>query len=115
MAKELIQFRYFNESSAENFPRGNMNKSNLIDGSVFDQFLPFVQIGIQTLPGTRVYLNDSIEHPIIIGSTGTYQLDLDDISEITKLRFDARSVNLIEGNAGAYLIIDVISNRATEG
>jgi hypothetical protein len=59
------------------------------------------------LPGTKFYLNDG-KTPIIIGSTGIYEIDLEGLSEITRLSFDKTSISLIDKNAGAYLIIDLI-------
>jgi hypothetical protein len=37
--------------------------------------MPIVQLGIQSVPGTKFYLNGS-NNPIIIGNTGIYELDL---------------------------------------
>ena len=54
-----------------------------------------------------LYLNNSIE-PIIVGSTGIYELELEGISKISSLKFDSKSLKLIADNPNAFLIIDVI-------
>jgi hypothetical protein len=59
------------------------------------------------LPGTKFYLNNGTT-PIIIGSTGIYELDLEGLSEITALSFDGTSIETINSNNNAYLLIDVI-------
>lgn len=112
MAKQIMQFRYYGESttanSGKNQPKG-INKARLISGSIFANYLPITQLGIQTLPGTKFYLNNSTT-PIIIGSTGIYELDLEGLSEITNISFESRSLEVINTNDNAYLIIDVISD-----
>ena len=112
MAKQIMQFRYYGESAvnnAKNQPKG-INKARLISGSIFSNYLPITQLGIQTLPGTKFYLNNSTT-PIIIGSTGIYELDLEGLSEITNISFESKSLETINLNDNAYLIIDVISDK----
>lgn len=110
MAKQIMQFRYYNnEDNNDNQPK-SATHGKFIDGSVFVPYLPFTKIGIQTMPGVRMYLNNDIVHPIIIGSTGIYQLDLEGISEITDLYFDITSMEMIRDSTEGYLIIDVVSN-----
>jgi hypothetical protein len=59
------------------------------------------------LPGTKFYLNDGI-NPIIVGSTGIYEVDLEGVSPITKIAFNQESLDIIENTANAYLIVDMI-------
>jgi len=66
-----------------------------------------VQIGIQTLPGTKIYLN-AHTIPVIIGATGIYELSVDGLSQITSVQFDNASLQIIENNPNAYVIIDYI-------
>ena len=118
MAKRIMQFRYYGENSPEAVT--DANRSNqpsdismaklLKDGGIFKDYLPFTQLGIQTLPGTRVYLNNNEEYPIIIGNTGIYELELEGISEIGEMHFDKVSLENINKNPNGYLIIDVICN-----
>jgi hypothetical protein len=46
------------------------------------------------LPGVEFHLNNGIT-PITIGYTGIYELELDDVSDITSLTFNAKSMNLL--------------------
>ncbi len=107
MAKHIMQFRYYDENHSNNQPE-NLKLSQLVNGEVFSKYLPFTQLGIQSLPGTRFYLNDNIEGPVILGTTGIYELELEGISKISSLKFDSKSLNLIKNNPNGYLIIDVI-------
>lgn len=106
MAKKVKQFRYYSNGSDNNYPLGLTNRQ-LISGSAFNNYMPIVQLGIQTMPGTKLYLNGS-NNPIIIGSTGIYELDLQGLTQINSLQFDANSVTLINNNQSAYLIVDII-------
>ena len=107
MKKIIQQFRYYGEGYADN----NVLKVNLISGSVFPDSI--VALGIQTYPGIKFYLNGS-EDPIIVGSSGIFEIDIRDNCEITLLSFDEDSINLIEDKSNsAYLIIDIVYN--TEG
>jgi hypothetical protein len=44
----------------------------------------------------------------MVGSTGIYELDLEGISYITSIKFDKASMNLINQNTNAYLIVDIL-------
>ena len=113
MAKYLKQFRYYGENSNLNSPLGSINKKNLTSGSVFfnsGNLISIASLGIQTLPGVKFYLNDSVDS-IIVGSTGIYELNLADSYEVTSLRFDSESLSLIgDSSNSAYLIIDIVYN-----
>ena len=113
MAKQIMQFRYYGDDEKvidKNQPKG-ATAQQFQNGSVFKDFLPFTQLGIQTWPGTHFYLNNA-ETPIIIGQTGIYELDLEGISEITNITFDSQSMQMIQNNDNAYLIVDVICDIA---
>ncbi len=107
MAKHIMQFRYYKKDNENNQPEG-ISKETLKSGDIFTKYLPFTQIGIQALPGTRFYLNSNLENPIIIGSTGIYELELEGVSKINSLKFEGKSLDLIESNNNVGLIIDVI-------
>lgn len=112
MAKRVKQVRYYNNGSQNNYPNSSSGGTvpydrNLISGTAFSKYVPILQLGIQALPGTKFYLNGS-NNPIIIGSTGIYELDLQGLTEINSLQFDASSIALIQNNANAYLIVDMI-------
>lgn len=108
MANKIMQFRYYGEKVSNNQP-SNISASNLASGHIFSGYLPITQLGIQTLPGTKFYLNNSI-YPVVIGSTGIYELDLKGITQITEIHFDKHSLNLINENNNAYLIVDIIAD-----
>lgn len=98
MAKKLQQIRF---SSGDGI--------GLISGSAFAQYVAsgIEQLGIQAIPGTKFYLNNSPD-PIIIGTTGIYELDLTNESSITDLRFHADSINNIKNNQSLSLLVDII-------
>lgn len=107
MANCIKQFRYYSELTSSSLS-GNVPSVNCIDyisGEAFDNYYPILQLGIQTIPGTRFYLNDSTE-AIIVGSTGIYELDLGLNTKITKISFDSASMYKIRDNNNAYLIVD---------
>ena len=112
MAKQVKQFRYYGESlenQLNNFPL-KININNLSDGTIFqdEKVLPISQLGIQTLPGTKFFLNgNSTQRPIIVGHTGIYELNLNNLTQITALQFHRESLELIN-NQNGVLIIDVI-------
>lgn len=108
MAKQIMQFRYYGERNENNQPK-DISKARLARGSMFNNYLPITQLGIQALPGTKIYLNNSIT-PVLIGSTGIYELDLEGLSTITNMYFDQTSLEAINANPNAYLIIDIISD-----
>lgn len=110
MAKRVKQFRYYSEDMNNinnNYPSNIVNKQNLQSGEVFAKYMPISKLGIQSLPGTKFYLNNS-SSPIIVGNTGIFELDLNKQTEIISLRFDPKSIQAINDNINAYLIIDVI-------
>ena len=110
MAKHVQQFRFYSNTAANvNYPR-EINYRNLSSGSIFANYMPITQLGIQSLPGTKFYLNNS-EIPVIIGHTGIYELDLSGLSEITALRFDPKSLMAIDGNQNSFLIVDIIYEK----
>ena len=115
MAKQVMQFRYYGENEAElakNYP-SEISKSNLQNGTLFSDYYPIIQLGIQSLPGTEFALNDS-NSSVIIGSTGIFELAIEGYAEITNLSFKSTSLELIDENPNAYLIIDIISNKEVE-
>lgn len=110
MSKKVMQFRYYDNGkdgsgNSKNYPR--MTQAMLASGSVFNPYYPIIQLGIQAIPGTQFYLNNSIT-PIIIGSTGIYELSLDGLTNITDLRFNPISIERINESQSSYLIIDII-------
>lgn len=110
MAKVVRQYRYFNKEDLKNQPQDEISLETLKSGSVFfteKGLLSITQLGIQTLPGTKFYLNNE-KKPIIIGATGIYELELEGISEINYLHFAEDSLQTIEEVGNAYLIVDAL-------
>lgn len=116
MAKKVSQFRYYGPDNKDNQP-SNISLSTLSNGQVFfkdgGESQSIVQLGIQTIPGVKFYLNEGIE-PIFIGGTGIYELDLSGLTDITALSFDQDSINKILNTNGAYLIVDAIYETEEE-
>lgn len=113
MAKQVKQFRFYQQNSEKNYPAKAINYRNLVSGSIFADYMPIIQLGIQSLPGTKFYLNNA-NNPIIIGHTGIYELDLEGLAEITALSFDPVSINAIDANTNSFLIVDIIYERDGE-
>lgn len=113
MSKYIRQLRYYKENDERNYPQnekeGFISLNNLANPFFFSQYMPVTQLGIQTLPGTKFYLNDNTQrYPIIVGYTGIYELDLSGIAEINSIVFDIDSLNTIQKMQDGYLIIDMV-------
>lgn len=110
------QFRFYKNNSSQNYsPEGHpaVSYNTLVNGNLFGlkQENPAFQIGIQALPGTKFYLNNgrSSNSKIIIGSTGIYELNTENINiNIINLQFDGQSILDIDQNDNACLIVDII-------
>lgn len=114
MAKIVKQFRYYGKGNSNN--TNNTDISSLSKGKVFFDDVDaqsIVQLGIQTIPGTKFYLNDGVE-PILVGTTGIYELDISGLADITSLKFDYTSLTNIQDLDGAYLIVDAIYETEEE-
>lgn len=107
MANRITQFRYYSEDNPNNYPIDN-SWASYCTQETFKKYSPIMQLGIQTLPGTRIYLNSGIT-PIIIGSTGVFELDVSNTSAtITGLRVDQYDMELIKNLPNGYIIIDLV-------
>ncbi len=109
MAKNLAQIRYFGtseENRKKNFPRA-VEKNDFVTGQVFYDYAPITQIGIQTVPGAKFYLNDSTD-AVVIGGSGVYDLMADGTLRITKIQFDLTTLERIDKNENNYLIVDIL-------
>lgn len=114
MARKVYQFRYYGDGDNKNQPiagrtgKETITGAKLRSGSIFKDCLPIKQLGIQTMPGVKFYLNNSID-PIIVGSTGIYELNVDNLTEITALNFDLTAINMINNNPSlSYIIVDIL-------
>ena len=116
MARELKQYRYYGENSIRNYPmleNNTITADTLQTGSIFfvDTNLGVItQLGIQTMPGIKFYLNGNIS-PIIIGKNGIFDLNVENISQITALQFDKESINRLNATPNSYLLVDAIYEK----
>lgn len=129
MANRIKQYRYYADAvknstngNEKNQPREIADESggyiptsynHYVSGLVFGDTFPVLQLGVQALPGTKFYLNNALE-PVMIGSTGIYELDLEGQTEITNITFDHDSMVLIRDNNNAFLIVDIIYDDGKE-
>jgi ATP-dependent exoDNAse (exonuclease V) beta subunit len=73
MAKAVKQFRYYGEGNTKNSER--TSRETLQNGDLFKNYT-ILQLGIQTLPGTKFYLNEGTEAEInIIEKSSKEELD----------------------------------------
>ena len=106
MVYNFKQIRYFCDNSTKNSP-DSLTKEDLISGRCFNRYLPANQIGISALPGTRFYINGG-QVPIMINFSGLFNLDLSDNGSIASLTFDEKSLDYIQENDSAYLLVDLL-------
>ena len=107
MAMRMLQFRYYKDNNQNNSPM-NWNWTYYCAADTFKSYSPIVSIGIQSLPGTKFYLNDSL-NPIILGVSGIFELDVSNTSAtINNLRIDQKSMDLIRTLDNGFLIIDIV-------
>ncbi len=120
--KRVAQFRFFGDANTtfnttdsttiyhqmdDNQPN-SLTAIDLASGSVFEDYTPIIQLGIQSQPGVKFNLNTNLD-PIIIGMSGMYELDLTDSSAVlTSLTFEKESLDLINANPDGYIIIDIV-------
>lgn len=114
MSYTIKQYRYYGDESSKNYPE-DLSKASCVIGDVFkhrdegkEDYARMVKLGIQTFPGIKFYLNGS-ESPMIVGSSGIFELDMPDGLDIHQLRFDRDTFELTTANKSQfYLIIDAI-------
>lgn len=109
---KITQFRYYNQNNSNNYPFTTWQE--YCSDTSFKSYRPIHQFGIQTLPGTKIYLNQS-SNPIIIGATGMYEIDCDNTTAIlNSFRIDQSSMTTIENLDNGYLIIDLVYGKESE-
>ena len=106
--KQIKQFRYYSSNDARNYPSDAISFSILVAGNLFNNHGIITHLGIQGMPGTKFYLNNS-DYAIEIGATGIYELDLDNQGYIHEIRFDRASLNQYDDDDNTdRLIIDIV-------
>ena len=115
MALQIVQVRYYDEENSLNSQ--GFNSYNTLCGTTgLDAYSPIRHLGVQALPGTRMYFNNSVT-PVIIGATGIYELDLRENTTaiLHSIRFDRKSMEIIRDTPNAYLIIDIVYDGGGKG
>lgn len=121
----IQQYRFYGTGNINNNPRdveGSSLKERLAKEATDSSILiggynqaPIKQLGIQSLPGTKFYINES-DNPVILGKTGIFELNCMDMAySITKLTFDIESLRRIDENDNDFLIIDIIEENNEGG
>ena len=98
---QIKQFRYYGDQSSNNYPT-SLTKEDLCYGNIFSSLGGVTHLGIQAQPGTIFYLNEG-PWPIAVGSTGIYELCLNNNAVLTAIQFKESTLNHLNG-----IIIDVI-------
>ena len=108
MSKKLKQFRFYGNDDPRNFPP-DKTIEDYQTGKVFEtaNVFPIAQLGIQGPPGTKFYLNGSVNY-ITIGISGIYDLDIKNGSRVTGLGFDRLSLERVNEGGTGYLIVDIL-------
>ena len=113
MAK-IAQYRYYNAGNENNrYPDDNVKTwQSFCANSAFSGIIS--QLGIQTLPGTKIYVNSSTD-PIIIGGTGILEIDCrQSTGSIQQFRIDRESMQIIDSLPNGYIVIDMIYSESEE-
>lgn len=117
----LYQFRYFGENDSRNQPNYTYEfyaqfKNEDLDwksSGITDVNEVIKKVGIQTLPGAKVYLNGNI-NGITIGATGILELEAKNGAQITDLGFDTATLLAIKNKGGNNNNNNIEENSDTE-
>lgn len=102
----ITQLRFYNDKSPQNTPYSE--HTSYCEPTVFSKYAPISQFGIQTLPGTRFFVNQNTD-PIIVGASGIYEMDLRNTTAVvSSIYFSLESMERINNSEDGYLIIDLI-------
>ena len=102
----ITQIRFYNDNNIKNTPYSY--HLSFCDSTSFSKYAPIKFLSIQTIPGTKFYLNKNLS-PIIVGASGIYELDLrGTAARLVNFRFDRTSMDIINNSDRGYLIIDLI-------
>ena len=106
MSHKVMQFRYYGENATDNNYPSGINAVNLMSGSIFKDYLPIVQLGIQYNSNRPIefYINGA-SNPILSHPYGLYELNLEGKSHITGLKFEDVSTKV---SLEKPLIIDIV-------
>lgn len=102
--KKMFQFRYYGQS-VKNYPL-ELNETRMSNHTLFQGKGSITHLGIQASPGTTFFLNKEADHPIQIGKTGIFELDVSGYGYITHIAFATKSLELVNEDNG--IIIDIL-------
>lgn len=105
--KKIMQFRFEGFQNLNNYPAFSDYNAVLTEGNIFHDYGNVYQLGIQAPPGLRFYLNNS-PHPITIGKTGIYELDLGAAGRINSVKFNPLDIDFFFEQNNNRLLIDII-------
>lgn len=115
MSKKVKQYTYYNQ----NLGTGNVESpSEFISGIKPGGGIS--QLGIQTLPGTKIIINteDGASNEasyITVGQTGIFELDVTSLTPITSVQVLPSSMKNIITNPVGYIIIDTVYEDSSKG
>lgn len=113
MSRQIKQFRYYGEqATSKNYPTLGTYAA-FLKGSAFSECMPVIHLGIQAPSGTKFYLNNS-DNAIVVGYTGIYEIDVEDLTEITSLSFNVDSLQQVGDNDNFYIIVDLVYEQEDE-
>lgn len=98
MARKIYQFDYIKDER----PMASWRS-----GSAFQKGVPIVKLTIYGPPTTSFYINDSIT-PIVIGTSGVFNIDLKNQTKITSLFFDFDCLNNLQESDN--IVVNAIYN-----
>lgn len=114
MSKKVKQYTYYNP---------NLRGSNDTSPSDFIAGIGeggISQLGIQTLPGTKILINTGNSTTnetsyITVGQTGIFELDVTNLTPITSVQVLPSSMKNIITNPVGYIIIDTVYEDSSKG
>ena len=109
--KQIKQFRYYGSTGQalqQNYPVLANYYGTLTKGNLFASHGNISHLGIQATPGTKFYLNNS-SFPIIIGSTGIYELETGGLGNIFAIKFDPSTLAWYDEEGSVErILIDIV-------
>ena len=106
--KQIKQFRYYHKDTTKNYPSTEVTEANIVSGNIFGGHGDITHLGIQAIPGTIFYLNNSYDRPIVIGFTGIYELQLNNLGTIYAIKFDLKNLNELYTDKTNSIFIDIV-------
>lgn len=109
----MTQLRFYSDDSDKNTTI--TKHTSYCEPTVFSKYAPIQQFGIQTLPGTRFFINQNTD-PIIIGASGIYEMDLRNTTAVvSSIYFSLESMERINDSKDGYLIVDLVHSGNVGG